>query len=505
LKPILTPEEAIRLDRATQALEISAAQLMERAGWAVARACVDLMGGTYGRRVVVVCGKGNNGGDGLVAARHLWRWGVSVDVELLEEPSALREPAGSMCRGLEDETWVRVRRFDAAGTSRRIDRADCAVDAVFGTGFTGSPEDEWAEAIEAINLAPAVVSVDIPSGVDGHDGTIAGVAVHADLTVTFGAAKTGVVLMPGAEHAGDVRVVDIGFPEDLFPRGVGLTEPADVAEVIPAREGDTHKRASGTLIVVAGSSSMTGAAALVARGAERAGAGYVLVATPASASAAVRAAVPEAVFLPLPETAGGSVTPAGAGAVVERLASAHAVAIGPGLGSDPGTAAFIREVVRASPVPAVIDADGLNAFASDPSALSDRKAEAVITPHMGELRRLVPEVSGRLEAARGLSSATDAVALVKGTRTVIAQPSGEARINPTGSPWLATAGTGDVLTGVIGALLARGCDPFSAAWAGAYLHGLAGIVAGEDRGYGTVAGDVAEALPDAFSRVVSQA
>jgi NAD(P)H-hydrate epimerase len=505
LKPILTPEEAVRLDRATQALKISAAQLMERAGWAVARACVDLMGGTYGRRVVVVCGKGNNGGDGLVAARHLWRWGVSVDVELLEEPSELREPAGSMCRGLGDETWVRVRRFDAAGTSRRIGRADCAVDAVFGTGFAGSPEDEWAEAIEAINLAPAVVSVDIPSGVDGHDGSIAGVAVRADLTVTFGAAKTGVVLMPGAEHAGDVRVVDIGFPEDLFPRGVGLTEPADVAEVIPAREGDTHKRASGTLVVVAGSASMTGAAALVARGAERAGAGYVLVATPASASAAVRAAVPEAVFLPLPETAGGSVTPAGAGAVVERLASAHAMAIGPGLGSDTGTAAFIREVVRASPVPAVIDADGLNAFVSDPSALSDRKAEAVLTPHMGELRRLVPEVSGRLEAARGLSSATDAVALVKGTRTVIAQPSGEARINPTGSPWLATAGTGDVLTGVIGALLARGCDPFSAAWAGAYLHGLAGIVAGKDRGDGTVAGDVAEALPDAFSRVVAQA
>ena len=351
----------------------------------------------------------------------------------------------------------------------------------------------------------AVVAVDIPSGVDGHHGSVAGVAVAADLTVTFGAAKTGVVLMPGAQLAGEVRVVDIGFPDDLVPRGVGLTEPEDVAGILPEREGDAHKRASGTLVVVAGSAAMTGAAALVARAATRAGAGYVVLATPASASSSVREAVPEAVSLPLPETEEGSAALAGAEAVIDRLGAAHALAIGPGLGAGAATAAFVREVVRASPVPSVIDADGLNAFADDPSSLTDRKAEVVLTPHMGELRRLIPEATERLDASRALAAAADAVALVKGTRTVVAHPSGEARINPTGSPWLATAGTGDVLTGVIGALLARGCEPFPAAWAGAFVHGLAGIIAGHDRREGTVAGDVADAIPSAFSRVVARA
>jgi NAD(P)H-hydrate epimerase len=505
MKPVLTPQEAVELDRQAQGRGIAAETLMERAGWSVARAVADLLGGTYGRRVVVVCGKGNNGGDGYVAARHLSRWGMRVTVVTLDSPEGMREPAATNHRRLA-AAGVRVRRFTARTLDRELDRADAVIDAVFGTGFRGQPEDDWAEAIDAMDgCGVPVVSVDIPSGVNGATGEIGGTAVRAALTVTFGAAKTGVVLMPGTELAGDVRVVDIGYPGDLMPRGTGLTEPADVAAVLPAREADAHKKASGTLVVVAGSREMTGAARLMARGAGRIGAGYIIVAVPASALQIVQEGLTEAVFVPLAETPEGTLSPEAVPAVLEKLSGAHALAIGPGMSQHPQTQAAIRELVRTSPVPVVLDADGLNAFAGDAASLADRKAEAVLTPHLGELSRLTgPESGDRLDAARRLAALTGAVSLVKGTRTVIATPDGRARINPTGSPALATAGTGDVLTGAIGGLLARGIEPFGAAWAGAYLHGLAGILAGSDSGDGTLAGDVAENLPEAVSMVVGE-
>ena len=282
MKPVLSPREAVELDRATQARGVTAEDLMERAGWAVARACADLTGGAYGRRAVVVCGKGNNGGDGFVAARHLARWGMRVVAIVLQDPAVSREPAAANLERLA-ETGVRVRRFDPATLGRELDRADVAVDAIFGTGFRGEPEDDWAEAIDGLNAAHVpVVAVDIPSGVDGTSAAVEGVAVRADLTVAFGAAKTGSVLLPGAEFAGDVRVVDIGFPDELIPTTTGLTEPADVVSILPGRATDAHKRASGTLVVVAGSRRMTGAVKLVARAACRVGAGYVIVAVPRS-------------------------------------------------------------------------------------------------------------------------------------------------------------------------------------------------------------------------------
>jgi NAD(P)H-hydrate epimerase len=505
MKPLLTPEQAGELDRATQTAGTPAEVLMERAGAGTARACLDLLGGGYGRRAVVVCGKGNNGGDGLVVARHLARAGVRTVVCLLEPGSALREPAAGNLERLAGETDVRVRPFDAAALARELDRADIAVDAIFGTGFRGAPDDAWAEAIDLLNTGPAaVVSVDIASGVDGATGAVAGVAVRADLTVTFGAAKLGSMLLPGAGYAGDVRVVDIGFDDAAVPAEVGLTEPADVARALPARAVDGHKRASGTVVVVAGSRSMTGAVRLVARAAARAGAGYVIVAVPRSILTVVQAELEETVFLPLPETSAGTVSPDALGDVMDALAGAHALAIGPGLTRVAETASFVRELVRGAPVPAVIDADALNAFAGDANALADRKAEAVLTPHLGELARLVDRsLDDAVTEARGLAGRTDAVALLKGTRTVVAAPDGRVRVNPTGSTALATAGTGDVLTGTIGGFLARGAEAFDAAWAGAFVHGLAGILAGNDLGDGVVAGDVTERLPDAIARSIA--
>jgi hydroxyethylthiazole kinase-like uncharacterized protein yjeF len=505
MKPLLTPDQAAALDRRTQAAGTSAEALMERAGAATARACLDLLGGGYGRRAVVVCGTGNNGGDGFVAARHLARAGVGTATFLIEPETPPREPAARNLERLRLETDVRVRPFEPDAARRELERADVVVDAIFGTGFHGAPDGVWARAIERVNAADVpVVAVDIASGVDGATGAVAGVAVRADLTVTFGAAKLGSLLLPGAENAGDVRVVDIGFDDGTMPLEVGLTEPADVARALPVRAVDGHKKASGTVLVVAGSRTMTGAVRLVARAAARAGAGYVVVAVPASILPIVQSALTETVFLPLPETPEGALGSEALARALDAVAGVDALAIGPGLGRAPDTDRFVRDLLREASAPAVVDADALNAFAGDAEALADRKAEAVLTPHLGELERLVGRpLADPVTEARGLAATTDAVALVKGARTVVASPGGDVRVNPTGTTALATAGTGDVLTGTIAAFAARGLDAFDAAWAGAFVHGVAGMLAGNDIGDGVVALDVAERLPEACARVRS--
>lgn len=481
MKPVLTPAAAAALDAATIASGVGSATLMARAGAAVARAALDVTGGAYGRRAVIVAGPGNNGGDGRIAGDHLARWGMRVSVHP-------------------------VPGFDAARLARDLERADVVVDAIVGTGFRGVADGEMAAAIDAINDAGRpVVAVDIPSGVDGASGVVPGPAIRARLTVSFGAAKVGALMLPGAELTGDVRVVDVGFPDDLVPLATGLTEPGDVDAVLEPRDIDTHKRASGVVLVVAGSRAMPGAARLVAGAAMRTGAGYVVVAAPAGTLPAILQGAPESVGVPLPETGAGTIAADAASAVLERAADAGAVAIGPGLSTHRETVEAVRGVVAGSQAPLVVDADALNAFAGDAAALGDRASPAALTPHLGELARLTDPGEDRLATARELAAATSAVALIKGTRSVIAEPGGLARITPTGTPALATAGTGDVLTGVIAAAIARGATVYDAAWAGAYLHGLAGTLAAERRGEGVTAGDVLAALPDAIARIRGRA
>ncbi len=507
MKPILTPDQASALDRETQERGIPAELLMERAGRAVARAAVDVMGGTYGRRAVVVCGKGNNGGDGLVAARHLARWGVRVAVVAVGALADLREPAATNASRLDEAPSIRVLPFSDVTLARESDRADVTIDAIFGTGFRGIPEDEWADAIAGVNasLSP-VVAVDIPSGVNGATGAVEGDAVRADLTVTFGAAKVGAVVLPGAGFAGAVRVADIGFPEDLVRADTFLVEPEDVAAALPERSIDTHKRATGVLLVVAGSRGMTGAVRLIAEAAGRIGAGLIQVAVPEGILGIVQTELVETTFLPLHETSEGTIGAASLDVVMERLEGVDALAIGPGLSTDEETAGFVRELVRACPVPFVLDADGLNAFTGRAGDLTDRKADAVLTPHVGEFMRLTGTTSreladDRLRHVRALAATTGAVILLKGSRTLVVTTDGMVRVNPTGGPVLATAGSGDVLTGVIGGLLARGLDPADAASIGAYVHGLAGILAGRSLGEGTIASDITAHLPEAVNRV----
>jgi hydroxyethylthiazole kinase-like uncharacterized protein yjeF len=501
---VLTPAEAAELDRATQERGVSADTLMEAAGSEVADAALRLVGGAYGRRAVVVCGKGNNGGDGLVAARYLDRAGVRTTALLLDD--AFSGPAASNLDRLET-TSVRRRPWSRDALERDLERADVAIDAIFGTGFRGTPAGPYAEAIEALAVSSVpLVAVDIPSGVHGETGAVEGPAVWADLTVTFGAPKPGLVLLPGATYAGMVEVEPIGFPDDLIRSDLVLVETEDVAAMLPPRVPDTHKRSAGYAVVVGGSRLMTGAVALAGAAAYRAGAGLVAVAVPEGILPVTQGAVREAVFVGLPETDAGTAA-GGAARLDEVLGQASSLAVGPGMTTDERTAGWIRELVRSSEVPVVLDADGLNAFAGRAEDLADRKADLILTPHAGEFARVAGVSTGEVAAdrvrhVRELAARTSATVLLKGSRTLIASPDGTVRINPTGGPFLATGGTGDVLTGVIAALLARGCSPLDAGSAAAFVHGVAGGLAGRERGVGTTASDVLERVPQAMREVV---
>jgi NAD(P)H-hydrate epimerase len=378
------------------------------------------------------------------------------------------------------------------------------VDAVFGTGFRGALEGEPLDAIRAMaSCDAAVVAVDIPSGVNGESGAVERDAVVADVTVTFGAPKPGVVLFPGAAFAGEVRVADIGFPPDLVRSDLGLVEPEDAAVLLPARGAEANKRSTGVVLVVAGSRAMTGAGILTARAAYRAGAGLVTLAAPESALGAAKAALIESTFLPLPETDGGGASEDAWGPLTERFGSVHALAVGPGLGRDPATSALVRRLVAESPVPFVLDADGLNAFAGRGDDLARRTSDCVVTPHDGEFARLtgaaVADVrEDRIGHARKAAASFGCAVLLKGPRTIVAEPSGRARVNATGGPWLATGGTGDVLTGALATFIARGLPPADAAVLAAFAHGVAGELAGAERGEGALASDVLERLPVAL-------
>lgn len=475
MHPILTPAEMAEADRRTIAAGTPLEVLMERAGQAVAWEVRQRLGTAYGKRVVVTCGKGNNGGDGHVAARVLRGWGVRTDV--LELAHGIPEPE----------------------LGRAVRRADLMIDAMFGTGFRGALEGDAALVARGSHDVPTV-AIDIPSGVDGLTGTVQGDAVHAVATVTFAARKPGLVFEPGRSLAGAVRVAEIGIElfgdADATPLTGLVTDTDARAWLAAGAEIETHKWRSG-LLVVGGSGGMTGAPMLVSQAAMRAGAGIVWCAVP-GADAAARASGAEVITKAMPADAHGSLTGI-ADDVRDALGRFRALAVGPGLGTTTDTITAVRELVTSADAPVVLDADGLNAFAGAADALRGRPAPTVLTPHEGEYERLLGEPVGddRIAAARRLADATGCVALLKGPGTVVAEPgvTGRVAVNSVDGPWLGTAGSGDVLTGIIGGLLARGLGAFEAAAAGMLVHGLAADVAGHT---GLVAGDLVAALPHTF-------
>jgi len=453
--------------------------LVERAGRAVAWAGRELTGGCYGRRAVVVCGPGNNGADGRVAARVLRGWGMRVATIELDAP------------------------VDRATTAPAIARADLVIDAMYGTGLRRPLDGDAAWLAGEIGSAVGrVLAVDIPSGVDGTTGVVASAAVAADATITFAARKPGVLFEPGRTLAGDVDVVDIGIEvaDDLV--GAWSLDRADVLELVPPRAAISHKW-SAAVIVVGGSGGMTGAPLLASRAAMRAGAGMVVCALPGG-DAPRRASGGEVVTRALPATDDGALATDAVDMVLDELTRFRALALGPGLGRHPETQRAVRELLAQADVPIVLDADGLNALDGRVHLLANRAERGVVTvvtPHDREYERLAGSAVGvdRVAAARALADRARAVVLLKGPATVVAAPGGgPVFLNPTGTPQLATAGTGDVLTGIVAAFVARGVPPVDAAAAAAWIHGRAAVSAsaslGATRGSGILAGDVVEAL-----------
>lgn len=495
MRPLPTPKQMAAADRAAIGTGTPASVLMDRAGRAVARAVIEIAGGRYGRRVAVVCGRGNNGGDGFVAARVLRRAGLAVTCLSVEDIGGVQGAAREHLDRLTD-SGGRIVPFEA----KRLRDADVIVDAIFGTGFHGRAGGEAGDAIEAINAARApVVAVDIPSGVSGDTGRVEGPAVEAELTVAMGAEKTGTATGAGATKAGRVVVADIGIP--VNDSCTFVTEPADVAGILPERRLDAHKRSGGAVALLVGSRGMTGAAVLAAKGAVRMGAGYATVGGTAATDEAISTQVAEVLSEVITDTE--TLGPQSLSRFTSILDRADALAIGPGIGQGEEQRALVEQVLGEVELPVVVDADGLNVLAKHTDALVARTNPTVITPHPGELARLlecsIEDIEGdRLGSARRAAKAFGCVVLLKGFRSVIAEPGDEAVVNPTGGPELATAGTGDVLTGALAALLAGGLEPFEAAWATAYVHGLAGELAAEHWGVaGVLASDVADELPHA--------
>ncbi|MBA3262106.1 MAG: NAD(P)H-hydrate dehydratase [Thermoleophilaceae bacterium] len=465
-------------------------ELMERAGEGLAR--VTAAAARPGP-VRVVVGKGNNGGDGLVVARLLRQDGHEVDV-LAGGP--LDELRGDPLANLERLPGSPPEPF----TPERLEGSGAVVDALLGTGFQGVPREPLASAIAAVNRQEApVVACDMPSGVDASTGEVEGEAVRAAATATFHGAKVGLYVNPGKEHAGRVEVVEIGIPRGAPGAHNGLISER-VLDLYPRRERSGSKFVSGVVVVVGGSLGLTGAPTMTARSAARAGAGYVQVAVPGPVQPAVDLRLLEQMSRGLPD-ANGFHTPAGVEVVQEMAERAAAVALGPGLGRDEGAQEFARGVARAAEVPLLVDADGLNAHAGRLELFRERRAPTVLTPHEGELGRLLDRPSDeiarhRLASVREAAERSGAVVLLKGDDTIVAAPGGEVAVNRAGSPALATAGTGDVLSGLIAALLAKRLDAFAAACLGALAHALAADVAAARVGADhVIAGDVIDALP----------
>jgi ADP-dependent NAD(P)H-hydrate dehydratase / NAD(P)H-hydrate epimerase len=500
VKPLAIVAAVQAADRAAQAGGTPVAVLMGRAGAAVARAAAAELGRVAGRPVVALAGKGHNGGDALEALARLARRGAGAEALVTGDPDAL-DDQGRRCVALVRAAGGRVRAFEAGLAGRLLAGADLVLDGLLGTGSSGAPRGAVAEAIAAVGRGDApVVAVDIPSGVDGATGEVAGEAVTATVTVTFQAVKPGHVLPPGGDHTGRLEVADIGLP--LPPTGWGVSEAADLAGLVPVPTAEQHKRSRGVLLLVGGSPGMGGAPTLMGLAARRSGTGLLVLAVPASVVDRVGAAVPEALTVALPESGGGLARNAD-DACRRWLGEATAIGVGPGLGRADGTQKVVRGLLAAYPGPAVVDADALFALGTG-GPLADRKGPTLLTPHAGEFARLAPDAAGtRLEQAADQAQRWGVTVLLKGNHTVIADPDGRIAVNPTGVPSLATGGTGDVLTGLAGSLLAQGLDPFDAGRLGAWVHGRAGALAVDDLGPVSVAaGDVAAHLPGAFRELL---
>ncbi|MBI2569168.1 MAG: NAD(P)H-hydrate dehydratase [Candidatus Schekmanbacteria bacterium] len=490
---VVTSHVMQRLDR--EAIELTAIPglvLMENAGLRAADAILDVFRESGAGAVSVVCGKGNNGGDGFVIARHLANRGASVRVFVAADPATLQgEALGNYVIAQKMGLEIRQIASPEELEQNRADLLSCdvLVDALLGTGLRAAATGVAAAIIAVLRASDRpICAVDVPSGVSSDTGQIIGPAVAADLTVTFGLPKVGLAVYPAAALAGRVRVVDISLPAAVLAGAdtpYAILLPDEWRWPFPPRSLDIHKGKLGKLLVVATSRGFTGAGIMASHAAMRMGAGLVTIACPASCNNAIEPAIIEAMTAPMPETDQGTLSAEAREAIIDLSDTRDAVLLGPGLGAVAETRRLALDILSLVNRPMVVDADGLNALAADPDALQRladppfQSRQLVLTPHHGEAARLlgtpVTEVSARqLESALELARRSGATVVLKGHRSVVAAPDGRASINTTGNPGMATGGMGDVLTGIIGAFLGRGLAGYAAAVGGTYLHGLAG-------------------------------
>jgi len=511
---IVTGPEMQSLDRRTiTEAHIPSAVLMERAGEGIVGYLEEIYGSARGKTITILCGKGNNGGDGLVVARLLHRRRARVHVVLLTPITELSRDATTMHRRLVRvagrTATVRFRSTDQ--TRPLLTSSDILVDALLGTGLSSEVTGTYREAIELMNgSGKPIIAIDLPSGVHADSGAILGRAIRATLTITLGLPKLGLYVGAGIDQAGAIRVVDIGIPsayvDDIESRTLLLTSDS-AFKALPERRLSAHKGTFGHAGVIAGSVGKTGAAALAAQAALRVGAGLVTVATPSSVNDVLEAKLLEVMTLPLQETKARTLARSGLDRVVAFIQARTAIAIGPGLSTHPETVELVQSLMKYLDRPSVLDADALNALTGRVSLLTECQTPPILTPHPGEMARLEIDATtqsvnaDRIGTARRFARERGVFVVLKGARTVIARPDGLVAICPTGNPGMATAGTGDVLTGMIVGLLAQGVSTWDAACAATYFHGSAGDLAAQQLGQaGMLASDLIAKIPYALQR-----
>ncbi len=540
---LVTAEEMRSLDEeAIKKIGIPSIVLMENAGLKTAQIIEKEYSPLKGKSVYIFCGPGNNGGDGMVVARHLFNQGIKVKIFLLGKKEKLKKDAARNL-AITEKMGISIKeitssedieslkkeltpspfplpygeRIKVRGKRKflyyELKEVEVVVDALLGTGSKGAPRGLMKEAITLINkYSKNILALDIPTGVDADTGEVAGEAVKADHTITFAYPKRGLYLYPGMDYAGKIKVVDIGIPSTLEEKRIksNLLTSSDVSKDLFYRKLSSHKGSFGHLLVIAGSEGMTGAASLSALAALRVGAGLVTLGIPESLNPILEIKLTEVMTLPLPESKEKTLSYRAFEKIEKFSQRCKAIALGPGISLHKESKELVTMIIKRLNIPLVLDADGINALVGEVSLLSKYKAPLIITPHPGEMSRLlkirVEEVQkDRIKSAITLAKKTGTITVLKGARTIIADKEGNNWINSTGNPGMASAGSGDVLTGIIGGLLVQGIPPLEAAKFGVYFHGYAAdLVIQEKEEMSLIASDILENLPGAIRRIKSE-
>jgi NAD(P)H-hydrate epimerase len=507
---LLTAQQMREIDRsASSDYHIPSIVLMENAGIKTVDAIYDLLAVQRGNTVVILAGKGNNGGDGLVAARHLINNGINVDIFLMGNPEEMTTDTYTNYKILvkmSTRIYPLLEEKDLNQLMLSLLESDLIVDAIYGTGFKGILDSFNSRVVKLVNSCKSpVVAVDIPSGVEADTGKVHGEAIKASRTVTFALPKIGLVFEPGKDYTGTLTVADITIPKQLLEDDnlkTNLITETMVHPFIKPRKPESHKGTYGHGLVIGGSAGMTGAVMMSGSAALKTGAGLVTAAVPKSLLPVVETGLLEVMTIPLPETRQAAISLEALPVIESLLGRVSVCAIGPGMSSYPEANAILRFVLERAGIPVIIDADGINALQGDPEILRNRQVPVVLTPHPGEMARLlgkgIQEIqANRMVIAREFAQEYGVTLVLKGNKTLVAAPSGAIYVNMTGNPGMATAGSGDVLCGLITGLIAQGIKPQDAAIVGVYVHGLAGDCASKIKGQrGLIAGDLIDSIPD---------